>query len=206
MTRDREIMGSLARDLLDRAMRATLHRLNGIHALLSGWLLIGIPPGQETAVEARLDEDRLLLARLSWLRGVLHAGVRPEVLLAGEAPRVLLAAALGLGTPEEAASRLPRFADPQAGLALALWAQAVRGNDGEAVPSVGIGEQGLVARHPKASRRAGDLEEILEPYRRLLVTKPDGSTIHFKPGVFSDLPAGGAAPFVPSRGRAAAED
>ncbi len=66
----------------------------------------------------------VLLARLDWLGTMMHHAQPPVRLHAGEAPQVLLAAALGLGTPEEAHDRLPRIADPEAALALALWLQA----------------------------------------------------------------------------------
>jgi hypothetical protein len=117
-------LNSIHRDLLHRAFRASLHRLRGLRALLGGWIEIGVPPGSEHRVQPRLEEDMVLLARLDWLGTMMHHAQPPARLHAGEAPQVLLAAALGLGTPEEARERLPHIVDPEAALALALWIQA----------------------------------------------------------------------------------
>lgn len=115
----------LLRDLLARAFRSTLHRLRGLRALLGGWIEIGVPPGSEGRVRMRLEEDMLLLARLDWLGTMMHYPLPVKRLHAGEAPAVLLASALGLGTPEEARERLPQVLDPEAAIALAFWLQAV---------------------------------------------------------------------------------
>lgn len=115
----------LLRDLLARAFRSTLHHLRGLRALLGGWIEIGVPPGSEGRVRLRLEEDMILLARLDWLGSMMHHPQPLRRLHAGEAPMVLLAGALGLGTPEEARERLPKVLDPEAAIALAFWLQAV---------------------------------------------------------------------------------
>ena len=158
----------LVRDLLDGATRAALHRLGGVRALLSGWASLGLKADQEPLLRERLQEDRTLLSRLDWIRGVLHAGPRRHVLLHGEAPRVMLAAGLGYGTPEEAGERVPSIHKPIAGYALALWAQAVAGENGggrNAPLPVAVGEDGLTAEAPSGAPPLP--EELLDPFREL---------------------------------------
>jgi hypothetical protein len=116
------------RDLLARAFRSTLHRLRGLRALLGGWIECGVPPGAESRVPLRLEEDMILLARLDWIGSMLHHPQPLKLLESGEAPSVLLAAALGLGTPEEARERLPRVPDPEMAVALALALQILAPN------------------------------------------------------------------------------
>lgn len=113
------------RDLLQRAFRASLHRLRGLRGLFSGWIEIGVPAGSEARVRLKIEEDMILLARLDWLGSMLHHVPPQARLQAGEAPAVLLAAALGLGTPEEAGEMLPRVLHPEAALAAAAWLQAL---------------------------------------------------------------------------------
>ena len=110
-------------DLVDRCFSITLHRLRGVRGVISGWIEIGIPPGEEHRLNERMDEDLTLLARLDWLRSILHHSPPMQRCYGGEAPQVLLAAALGVGTPEEAGERLPDIKDPEAAVALALWLQ-----------------------------------------------------------------------------------
>lgn len=114
----------ICRDLCKRALGASLHRLRGLRGLFGGWIEVGVPPGSEDRVRLKLEEDMILMARLDWLGSMLHRMPPRARLRSGEAPAVLLAAALGLGTPEEAGERLPRIQDPEAALALALWLQA----------------------------------------------------------------------------------
>jgi len=96
-----------------------------LRALLGGWIELGVPPGSEDRVRLRLEEDMLLLARLDWLGSMMQHPQPLKRLQAGEAPVALLAAALGLGTPEEARTRLPQIVDPESAIGLALWLQAV---------------------------------------------------------------------------------
>jgi len=119
------VLDSLLRELLARGFRSTLHRLRGLRGLLGGWIELGVPPGSEGRVQMRLEEDMVLLARLDWIGTMLHQAPPLKRLEAGEAPAVLLSAALGLGTPEEARERLPQIVDPAVALGLALWLQAV---------------------------------------------------------------------------------
>lgn len=114
----------LYRALLLRAFRGSLHRLRGLRNLFSGWIEFGLPPGAETRVRIKQEEDAALLARLDWLGTMLSHGATRAQLTGGEAPAILLAAALGLHTPEEAGVRLPRIGEPEAALAAALWLQA----------------------------------------------------------------------------------
>ena len=88
----------LLKGLLSKTFRTTLHRLRGLRALLGGWIEIGVPPGSEHRVHARLEEDMLLLARLDWVGTMLPAPPPCSRLEAGEAPSVLLATALGFGS------------------------------------------------------------------------------------------------------------
>ncbi|MGB0952225.1 MAG: hypothetical protein ACPG31_03290 [Planctomycetota bacterium] len=111
------------RDLVDRCFSITLHRLRGVRGLISGWIEIGVPPGEEHRLRERMEEDLQLLARLDWLRSLLHHDPPLERCYGGEAPMVLLAAALGVGTPEEAGTSMPEILAPEAAMALALWLQ-----------------------------------------------------------------------------------
>lgn len=111
------------RDLLDRCFSITLHRLRGVRGLISGWIEVGVPPGEEHRLRERMEEDLQLLARLDWLRSLLHHDPPLERCYGGEAPMVLLAAALGVGTPEEAGTLMPDIVSPEAAVALALWLQ-----------------------------------------------------------------------------------
>ena len=113
----------LLHDLVDRCFSIALHRLRGVRGLISGWIEIGIPEGEEHRLRERMEEDLTLLARLDWLRSILHHSPPIQRCYAGEAPQVLLAAGLGVGTPEEAGGRLPDIKDPEAAVALALWLQ-----------------------------------------------------------------------------------
>ena len=115
--------------LLNEAMRATLHRLRGVRGLILGWAMVGVPVSEENKLQNRLDEDLVLLGRLDWLRAMLHQPPTLERLEKGEAPSVLLAAALRLGTPEEAQETLPLITQPLASLALCLWCLARAGTD-----------------------------------------------------------------------------
>ena len=110
-------------DLVNRCFSITLHRLRGVRGLVHGWLEIGVPETEMPRLRAHMEEDLVLLARLDWLRSFLHHSPPLERCTGGEAPSVFLAAALGLGTPEEAKERLPEIKDAEAALALSLWLQ-----------------------------------------------------------------------------------
>lgn len=89
-----------------------------------------------------MDEDLLLLARLDWLRSLLHHDPPLERCYGGEAPMVLLAAALGVGTPEEAGTGMPDIVDPEAAVALALWLQGnTTAYDSASIQTSWIGKQ-----------------------------------------------------------------
>lgn len=155
----------ILRDLLARAFRSTLHRLRGLRALLGGWVECGVPPGSEGRVRVRLEEDMVLLARLDWLGSMLHHPQPLKLLQAGEAPSVLLAAALGLGTPEEARERLPRVPDPEMAVALALALQMLT-PDGTLDRDLSLHgeEQSLVV--VAAKRRPADLSAWRAAFER----------------------------------------
>lgn len=173
------------RDLLDRAMRAAIHRLRGGRGLLSGWALLGVPKDHESRVKDRLEEDRLLLGRLDWIRGVLRAGPRLEVILAGEAPQVILAAALELGTPEEAGDRLPRHKDARAALALALWARwAVGEEPGHEPVALEFADGALVARAQCPVPREVDATWTAR-FADLLLAPASAESIRFRRGLFA---------------------
>jgi|FLOH01.1.fsa_nt_gi hypothetical protein len=118
-----EPFGQPFKDLVDRCFSMNLHRLRGVRGLLSGWIEIGVPESEQSRLRQRMDEDLLLLGRLDWLRSMLHHAPPRQRILLGEAPAVLLACALGLGTPEEARERLPIIHQAEAAVALALWLQ-----------------------------------------------------------------------------------
>lgn len=115
----------LARELLTLSFRATLHRLRGVRSLLSGWAMLGPGSTEEKTLNLRLKEDKTLLARLDWIHSFQNTFLDPALLLSGEAPAVLLAARLGLGTPEEAYKTLPSYSEPGIALGIAFTLQAL---------------------------------------------------------------------------------
>jgi len=110
-------------ELVDRCFSITLHRLRGVRGLISGWIEIGVPEGGRHRLREHMEEDLTLLARLDWLRAFMLHAPPMQRCFSGEAPQVLLAAGLGIGTPEEAGEQLPDIKDPEAAFALALWLQ-----------------------------------------------------------------------------------
>ncbi len=121
---DETLLEPLLVALVDRAHRATLHRLRGIAGVLVGWAEIGLGADERARLMARREEMEVLFARLDWLRLFLTAGPTLERVRRGAAPEVLFAAALGT-TPEEMAESLPCPADDTTRLGCALWLQAV---------------------------------------------------------------------------------
>ena len=118
---------ALGRGLLDRCLRAILHRLRGIRTVLNGWLLMGLPDCEKLAVQRLMEEEQGLLDRLDRIRALLHEGPSVETLARGELPAIALAASFSLGTPEHGRERVPVPRDPVAGIALALWLEAQAG-------------------------------------------------------------------------------
>lgn len=177
------------RSLLARAFRFTLHRLRGLRALMGGWIEIGVPPGSEARVRGLLEEDMSLLARLDWIGTLLSHAPIAKRLEAGEAPAVLLAAALGLGTPEEGRARLPEPATPRAALALATWIHAK-------APEAVLGRDLLMRwegrslvvelADPRPAELAGWVAEFGD-----LVLRREPQSLGFRPGLFQ--PRGGDA-------------
>ncbi|HEX9792860.1 MAG TPA: hypothetical protein VGC54_02655, partial [Planctomycetota bacterium] len=155
-----------------------------MRGLLGGWAMIGLPPGQDALVRSRLEEDRLLLGRIDWIRGVLHAGAREELLGRGEAPQVLLAAALGLDTPEELGAQLPAIGDPEAALALAVWLEEAVGGRGEddrrPLVKITFEATGMVLRVPEAAAA----RTAITPLRTWLLEGPAGGVLRFRPAAF----------------------
>lgn len=177
------------RQLLARAFHSTLHRLRGLRALLGGWIEIGVPPGSEERVRDRLGEDMTLLARLDWLGSMLFLTPPLQRLEAGEAPSVLLAVALGFGSPEEARERLPVILAPRAGLALALYLQnrapeAVLGHDLQ----LRWEGRSLVVDFAAPSP-SGAAEPEAELAEFLLRHEPQ--TLAFRPGLFAPAASAG---------------
>ncbi len=115
------------RRLLERAARATLHRLAGDRNVVDGWAVLGAPEDRRASIEARCEEGRVLMGRLGWILRAAFAPAGEEGTPPEEAPRVLLHAALGIGAPEEAGSAAPPSLAPEAALAAAEWTLAVGG-------------------------------------------------------------------------------
>lgn len=184
--------GELVAALVQKAFRRTLHRLRGTGSLLEGWVQIGVPPGSEGAVHARLEEHARLIARLDWLGSLLAIPPPPERLEAGEAPGVLLAAALGHGTPEEAGARLPRILEPRAAAALALWTQA-KIPDG-AGADAHLHWEGRVLAVEIAAPRAADFEWWDQRYGGFALRR-EPHALRMRPGCFApdEAEAAGAA-------------
>lgn len=132
-----------------------------------------------------MDEDLLLLARLDWLRSLLHHDPPLDRCYGGEAPMVLLAAALRVGTPEEAGTSLPDIISPEAAIALALWLQGnTTAYDSASIHSAWFGKQfevrlSVVQDHDwtEWQARFGHLLVEQEPHR-----------LRFRPGCFAPCP------------------
>lgn len=180
------------RDLLARVFRSTLHRLRGLRALLGGWIECGVPPGSEGRVHLRLEEDMLLLARLDWLGSMMNHPLPLKRLEAGEAPAVLLAAALGLGTTEEAGARLPQVIDAEAAIALAFWLQTVA-PDGVLDLDLHLQWQNRSLVIESTHRGAADLGPWRAAFSALAL-ECEPTRIVMRPGAL--LPAGAAAEAV----------
>ena len=173
------------RDLVDRCFGITLHRLRGVRGLISGWIEVGIQPGSEHRLKERMEEDLILLGRLDWLRSMLHHTPPMERCFGGEAPAVLLSAALGIGTPEEAGGQLPEIIDPEAAIALAIWLQACTTDfDSASIRQEWFGNQLEI-------RLAVVQDHDLEPWRarfRSLLVDCEPHRLRFRPGCFSRWP------------------
>jgi len=159
-----------------------LHRLRGVRGLLSGWIEVGVPEGEQGRVHQRLEEDLLLLGRLDWLRSVLHHAPPRQRILLGEAPAVLLACALGIGTPEEAGERLPIINKPEAALALALWLQMQTKVFDSA--SIRYGWQGDCFEVVLADSKDVKLEAWHQLYRQW-IAESEPNRLMLRPGCFS---------------------
>jgi hypothetical protein len=171
------------RFLLARAFRLTLHRLRGLRALMGGWIEIGVPPGSEPRVRTLLEEDMQLLARLDWIGTLLAHAPVAQRLEAGEAPAVLLAAALGVGTPEEAHAALPLVQEPRAALALATWLQA-KAPDAVLGRDAHLRWEGRSLVVELAAPRPAELGEWEAHYGEL-VTRREPHALVFRPGLFA---------------------
>ena len=188
-------MEDLLRALLARSFRAVLHRLRGIRGLLGGWVEVGVPPGSEHRVRARLDEDMALLQRLDWLGSMLIHTPPLQRMEAGEAPQVLLAVALGMGSPEEARAKLPGILEPRAAVGAAVWLQAC-------APECALGYdvhlrwEGRSLRIELARPHAAELAEWEASYGDLLLHR-EPAAIVFRPGLFSPAQAEDGAAEAP---------
>jgi len=115
------------------------------------------------------------------LVGLLEAPAPPDRLLGGDLPRLLLAAAWGLGTPEEAGTALPAGVEGRTALALAFWMLEIRHDeDAEAAAFEVVceGESGLEVRH-----RGGPAHPVGEwwgAFEDLLESRPDSGRIRFR--------------------------
>lgn len=180
-----EPFGQPFRDLVDRCFSISLHRLRGVRGLLSGWIEIGVPQGEQNRVHQRMDEDLLLLGRLDWLRSLLHHSPPRQRILNGEAPAVLLACALGMGTPEEAAERLPVIEQAEASLALSLWLQ-MRAEIFDS-SSVKCDWKGNCLEVTLACANDGDLSSWRRNYGQW-IAEEEPHRILMRPGAFSRHP------------------
>jgi len=184
------------RKLADRAFTATLHRLRGVRGLLHGWSQVGVPVQDLPQLDARFEEDLELLARLDWLRSLLLQSPPLERLEGGEAPLVLLACAMGHGSPGEVQLNrpqiIPQAVQPAGALSLALWLE-------EAIPYETVSNlewsfsgDSLHVRHGQA--RNLDCTPWTQKFGSLLA---DGSAPHqgqlvYRRGIFRELSTGQA--------------
>lgn len=173
--------------LLDHAFRVALHRLRGVQSLLVGWAEIGVQGDEAQRVRAHHEEATRQLARLEWLHGARARALPLERLAGGEAPQVLLAAAVCHATPEEAGDKLPRVLDPEAALALALWAEAQRA-EGEPA-EVRFRWDGMQLELRLENAAATDLTDWQARWGRFLAAQAPG-TVSFRAGCFRPLPEG----------------
>lgn len=180
-------LDDLLRALLARSYRAVLHRLRGIRALLGGWVEVGVPPGSEHRVRARLDEDMALLQRLDWIGSMLIHTPPLQRMEAGEAPQVLLAVALGMSSPEEARTRLPVIHDPRAAVGAALWLQACA-TECVLDYDVHLRWEGRSLRIELVRPHAADLPEWEASYGDLLLRREPAALV-FRPGLFAPAQA-----------------
>ncbi len=180
-----EPFGQDFKDLVDRCFSISLHRLRGVRGLLSGWIEIGVPEGEQARVHQRMDEDLLLLGRLDWLRSMLHHSPPRQRVLHGEAPAVFLACALGMGTPEEAGDRLPIINQPEAALAVALWLQR-RAHELDSV-SISFGWKGDCLQVELASAKDADVSLWSRVYAEW-VASAEPNRLLMRPGGFSRPP------------------
>ncbi|MFQ5747851.1 MAG: hypothetical protein ACE5H3_00145 [Planctomycetota bacterium] len=176
------IQPELTRDLLETGIRAVIHRLRGLQGLLAGWAVLEAkPPGGERVRQWEL-EGRTLLDRLERLVGLLKNPVPPDRLQEGDLPRLLLAAAWGLGTPEEAGPALPARFQGRTALALAYWMLEVQNErvaaHGEAAFEIGDGEHELEVQH--RGSRSHPVGEWWLAFEDLLESRPDSLRIRFR--------------------------
>jgi len=88
--------------------------------------MIGEGEGLETKIEAYMQESAILFDRADRLRILLVEVPRREDFSDQSTTSMLLASALGMGTPEEAGNNLPLCSSPTSSLDLALALQALR--------------------------------------------------------------------------------
>lgn len=182
------------RKLADRAFSATLHRLRGVRGLLHGWSQVGVPIQDLPQLDARFDEDLQLLARLDWLRSLLKQSPPLERLEGGEAPLVLLACAMGHGSPGESqlnrAPSIPNAIQPAGALSLALWLEEAVPYESTASLEWSFAEDSLHVHHQQA--RALDCASWTNRYGSLLAegSMPEKGRLIYRRGVFAEkLPA-----------------
>ena len=136
----------------------------------------------------------MLLARLDWVGSMMHHPQPLKRLEAGEAPTVLLAAALGLGTPEEARERLPQVLDAEAAIALAFWLQTVA-PDGMLEHDLHLQWQNRSLMLTCTNRRTADLSAWSASFGPLAI-ECEAARIVMRPGSF--LPQGVTAEVAPA--------
>jgi len=103
-----------------------MHRLRGLCNLIGGWALLGESEGIETKIEAYMQESAILFDRAERLCILLAKVPRTKDFNDQATTSMILASALGMGTPEEAGNNLPICTSPTRSLELALALQALR--------------------------------------------------------------------------------
>jgi len=178
---------ALLLELLDRAHRAVLHQLRNARHLSRGWGRLRPGPERDARLEAAERADALQLERLDWIAArlrELHAGGMPalDALAEPRAAALLLAAALGWGTPEECRARLPRIQDGRAALALALWLRIQAGPGREDPGLHWLSGRSLWAVQVERSAQAPPAWWI-ECFAGLLAEAPARKTLVLRPGL-----------------------
>jgi hypothetical protein len=132
------VLLELASATLHRCHRACMHRLRGNTQVLGGWAELGMMQDDSTRIRDRVMDGQKQMARLEMLWTYAQQPIEQFFAQTEQAKfwqdakaqevdlaEIFLAAALRLGTPEEASHLLPKVCDPQAAWATSLWLESV---------------------------------------------------------------------------------